>query len=290
MKFSIVTPSFRNSRWLKLCVASVADQQGVEFEHIVQDSCSDDGTQDWLPHDRRVQAFIEKDSGMYDAVNRGYRRAQGDILAYLNCDEQYLPGALKTMSDFFDAHPEVEVALAGTIVVDGGGNYMCHRHALVPHPQHMWFRFSALTSSIFIRRSVIHERGIFFDTRWRDLSDFHWFLALMKNKVPIAVYDEFTSAFADTSENMGLRSNAIREKIETTAMSPRWVRALKPVWIAHHRLRRLAAGHFSLKPMSYSIYTFDSPAQRVRFDVPKPTAIWRNRLGLLERMTRLPKS
>ena len=43
-------------------------------------------------------AFIEKDGGMYDAVNRGYRRAQGDILAYLNCDEQYLPGALKTVA------------------------------------------------------------------------------------------------------------------------------------------------------------------------------------------------
>ena len=44
MKFSIVTPSFRNSKWLKLCVASVADQQGVSVEHLVQDSCSDDGT------------------------------------------------------------------------------------------------------------------------------------------------------------------------------------------------------------------------------------------------------
>jgi len=39
VKFSIVTPSFRNSQWLKLCIASVADQEGVEFEHIVQDSC-----------------------------------------------------------------------------------------------------------------------------------------------------------------------------------------------------------------------------------------------------------
>jgi len=100
MNFSIITPSFRNSRWLKLCIASVADQQDVKWEHIVQDSCSDDGTQDWLPRDPRVKAFIEKDGGMYDAVNRGYRRAAGDILAYLNCDEQYLPGALKTVSDF----------------------------------------------------------------------------------------------------------------------------------------------------------------------------------------------
>jgi len=46
LKFSIITPSFRNSAWLKLCIASVADQQGVELEHLVQDSCSDDGTQD----------------------------------------------------------------------------------------------------------------------------------------------------------------------------------------------------------------------------------------------------
>jgi len=75
VKFPIITPSFRNSRWLKLCIASVADQQGVEFEHIVQDSCSDDGTQDWLPRDSRVKAFIEKDGGMYDAVNRGKRSA-----------------------------------------------------------------------------------------------------------------------------------------------------------------------------------------------------------------------
>src|ERR1035437_6783983 len=57
VRISIVTPSFRNSDWLKLCVASVADQAGVEVEHIVQDALSDDGTQEWLARDRRVQAY-----------------------------------------------------------------------------------------------------------------------------------------------------------------------------------------------------------------------------------------
>src|SRR6516164_1893097 len=112
MKFSIVTPSFRNSDWLKICIASVADQQGAEFEHIVQDAGSDDGTEKWLAQDRRVKAFIEKDAGMYDAVNRGYRRATGDILAYLDCDEQYLPGALMSVHEFFEQRPHIEVALA----------------------------------------------------------------------------------------------------------------------------------------------------------------------------------
>ena len=278
MKFSIITTSFRSSNWLKRCIASVADQSGVELEHIVQDSCSDDGTGDWLPHDRRVKTFIEKDSGMYDAVNRGYRRATGDILAYLNCDEQYLPGALLAVRDFFAANPRVEVALAGTIVTDAEGKYMCHRHSLVPHPQHIWFRFPVLTSSVFIRRRVVHERGLFFDPKWRDLGDIHWMFELMKNRVPMKVCDAFTSVFADTGDNMNMKPNAMREKAETAAMMPGWVRRLKPVWVVQHRLRRMLAGHFSLKPTAYSLYTSQSPDRRVTIDVPKPTAVWWNRL------------
>jgi glycosyltransferase involved in cell wall biosynthesis len=278
MKFSIVTPSFRNSDWLKLCIASVADQQGVEVEHIVQDSCSDDGTQAWLPGDRRVKAFVEKDSGMYDAVNRGYRRAGGDILAYLNCDEQYLPGGLAAVEQFFASHPGVEVMLAGTIITDGKGDYLCHRHSLVPSPHHVWYRFPILTSSIFLRRKVIQERGLFFDTRWRDMGDFHWMLALMKHQVPMAACDTFTSVFADTGENMNLKPNALREKAETDKMIPAWLRMLRPWWIVSHRFRRLRAGHFRLKATSYAIYTKASPARRLTIDVPKPTAVWWNRL------------
>ena len=278
MKFSIITPSFRSSEWLKLCVASVADQQGVELEHIVQDSCSDDGTQAWLPADPRVKAFVEKDSGMYDAVNRGYRRATGDILAYLNADEQYLPGALVAVRTFFETHPETEVVLAGSIVTDGDGHYLCHRHSMVPHPHHVWFRFPVLTSSIFIRRKVIDERGIFFDPKWRDLGDFHWMLALMRQQVPMAVSDTFTSVFADTGENMNLKPNAIREKVETAKMVPGWLRLFRPLWVVNHRLRRLRAGHFRIPATNYAIYTKQSPDRRVTIDVPKPTAIWWGRL------------
>ena len=278
MKFSIITPSFRNSAWLKLCIASVADQQGVELEHIVQDSCSDDGTQDWLPHDPRVKAFIEKDAGMYDAVNRGYRRATGDILAYLNCDEQYLPGALASVKVFFTENPAVEVLLAGSIVTDGDGKYVCHRHGMVPSPRHIWYRFPALTSSIFIRRSVIQTRGIFFDTKWRDLGDFHWVLEMLKQRVPMADDPVFTSVFADTGDNMNLKPNAVREKAETNAMIPARVRLGRPLWILNHRLRRLAHGHFSLAKTSYAIYTKASPERRAIIDVPHPTPIWWSRL------------
>jgi len=77
---------------------------------------------------------------------------------------------------------------------------------------------------------------------------------------------------------MNLKPNAIREKKETEQMTPTWVRALRPFWVLQHRLRRLMAGHFSLKPMNYQIYTLDSPDRRVTIEVAKPTAVWWNRL------------
>ena len=106
MDFTIVTPSFRQLEQLGCCIASVADQEGVTLEHIVQD----DGTEGfgdfakkmaerWPDRSCYQRVMVsEKDGGMYGAINRGFEKAKGSICAYLNCDEQYLPGVLKNVS------------------------------------------------------------------------------------------------------------------------------------------------------------------------------------------------
>jgi glycosyltransferase involved in cell wall biosynthesis len=279
MKFSIITPSFRNSAWLKLCIPSIADQSGVTLEHIVQDSCSDDDTKNWLPNDPRVKAFIEKDSGMYDAVNRGFRRAQGDILAYLNCDEQFLPGALKMVGDFFDAHPTVEVAFTDTIVTDAIGNYICHRPSLVPGKISVWARFP-LTCGIFMRRSVVHDRGIIFDTKWRDLGDFWWIREFVQRGVHMAVLPELTSIFADTGDNMNLKENAWRERKEKWRLTPAWIKLLHPYLVMQHRARLAIRANVHRAPFEYSLYTMASPTRRVAFHAAHPTTFWKGRMNL----------
>ena len=280
MNFSIVTPSFRQSAWLKLCVASLADQSGVTLEHIVQDSCSEDDTKNWLPHDPRVKAFIEKDSGMYDAVNRGFRRAQGDVLSYLNCDEQYLPGALKVVHDFFEANPRVEAVFADSIVTDSDGNYICHRPSLVPTKSAIWVRLPVLTSGIFIRRSVVHERGIVFDTQWRDLGDFWWVREFLLRGVRMSVLPELTSVFTDTGANMNLKPNARREEQEKWSRAPGWVKLFKLFLIAQTRARFILRAGSSRTPFDYSIFTLASPSQRVVFHAARPTTFWKGRLIL----------
>jgi glycosyltransferase involved in cell wall biosynthesis len=277
MRFSIITPSFRSSQWLRLCIPSVADQQGVTLEHIVQDSCSEDGTGDWLPKDARVKAFIEKDQGMYDAVNRGFRRASGEILAYLNCDEQYLPGALQAVDEFFAAHPQVDAVVSDTVVVDSAGEYLCHRYALVPGRRQIWIRFPVLTCALFVRRRVVHEMGIFFDTQWRDLGDLFWVMAMVNRGVRMAVLRGFTAAFTDTGENMNLKPNALRERAVKQRMAPWWVNLLRYPFILQYRLQLAARGSLAQPPFDYSLYTQASPSQRVTRHVARPTSFWKGR-------------
>jgi glycosyltransferase involved in cell wall biosynthesis len=270
MRVSIVTPSFRNSDWLKLCVASVADQR-VEVEHIIQDAGSDDGTLDWLLKDPRARTFVEKDAGMYDAINRGLRRATGDVLAYLNCDEQYLLGALSAVVEFFETHPQIDVLFGDIIFVDSQGRYAGHRRVQVPLLHHTWTcHLSTLSCATFFRRRLVFDQGEFFDPRLRDSGDGEWMVRLLRRRVCMAALARFTSVFTLTGDNMSQKPNSLREARELHRTAPSWARLAKPLIILHHRLRRLAGGMYSQPPFSFSLYTRNSPARRELREVRQP--------------------
>ena len=270
MRISIVTPSYRRSAWLKLCIASVADQQ-VGVEHIVQDAGSDDGTLDWLPRDTRVKAFVGKDQGMYDGINRGLHRAGGDILAYLNCDEQYLPGALPTVAAFFEQHPAVDVLFGDVVMVDPEGRYLYHRKMQTPLKYHTWTcHLSTLSCAMFFRRRIVSDYGLLFDPRLRDVGDGEWVVRLLQRRVRMVALGQFTSAFTYTGANMSVGPNALRENRELCQSAPAWARRLRPLFILQHRLRRLLGGMYRQRPFSYEIFTAVSPDRRQRFEVSRP--------------------
>ncbi|MEY2427944.1 MAG: hypothetical protein QOJ40_829 [Verrucomicrobiota bacterium] len=270
VRFSIITPSYRSSAWLKLCVASVADQQ-AELEHIIQDAESDDGTLDWLLQDKRVKAFVEKDQGMYDAINRGLRRASGEILGYLNCDEQYLPGALRVVGEFFERHPQTDVAFGDVVIVDAKGEYLSHRKMQVPLKYHTWTsHLSTLSCATFFRRRVVSEKGLVFDARLRDVGDGEWMVRMLQRRIKMEALGQFTSAFTRTGANMSAGANARREAQELYAGAPAWARQIKPLLVLHHRLRRLIGGMYFQKPFSYEIFTLQNPTQRQSRHVSRP--------------------
>lgn len=276
MKISVVTPSFRGGRWLPLCIASIADQR-AGHEHIVQDAGSDDGTLDWLLKEARVKAFVEKDEGMYDALNRGFRKAAGDILAWLNCDEQYLPGALEAVAGFFAQNAEVDFLFGDVVVVDEDGNYLCSRQVLPPRPLHTRVcHLGTLSCAMFFRRRVLDEHSLWFDAHWRSAGDAEWMLRALERGLKMAVVRRYLSVFTQTKTNLTLSATTREEARRLFETAPQWAQLGRPLIRLHHRLRRLAHGLYRPGPFSYALYTHASPRQRVERAVARPTFRWRN--------------
>ena len=103
--FSIAMPVLNGGESLKRAVGSIRVQGDEDVEVLLQDGGSTDGSREWAAERAGVSFSGERDSGMYEAINRGWARSGGSLLGHLNADEQYLPGALSRVRETFAAYP-----------------------------------------------------------------------------------------------------------------------------------------------------------------------------------------
>lgn len=267
---SVVTPALRWDKWLPLCLASVADQ-GQHHEHIIQIKEEVPGHVSDIPGKVKIQR--EDDSGMYDAINKGFHKARGSILCHLNGDEQYLPGALKAVADFFEQHPEVDILVTDTMVLGSDGRAIAARRSLVP----CWFdenvRVRVQTCSLFYRRKII-EDGNLFETGLPVAADLEFIRSLRRKGYKFAHLPVFTSSFAETSQNLSMSSAALRDRKAYRSRWPWWVRPLYPLELAVYYARAVAQGCFRPAKEGYSVYTLHDVSQRTRFDTSETGFFW----------------
>ena len=123
MKFSIVTPSYNSERFIGETIESVINQKGdFSIQYIVIDNCSTDSTREIVKEYRekiiaceipikcrkvQIELVSEKDNGMYDAIKKGFDRAVGDVFAWINSDDIYLPGAFEVIQRTFAKYPQI---------------------------------------------------------------------------------------------------------------------------------------------------------------------------------------
>ena len=285
MDFTIITPSFGQLDHLACCIASVADQAGVEIEHIVQDGgtkgfadFAKQMAQQW-PNRNGYQRIMvsEQDGGMYDAINRGLKRAKGKVCAYLNCDEQYLPGVLSMIWASFQNNPSVEMVLGDVIVIGTDGEAVCHRKMVKPGLAHTWTcHFGALTAGIFFREKLVNE-GLLFDTSYRVASDAEWFVRVLQSGKKVQPLRRTTSTFMESGENLGLSSAAKEERARLDNSAPLYFKVLRPVWVLAHRVRRLWSGAHRSEDVSYGIY-LPKQSGRKAFTAKRLRTTWPGRM------------
>jgi glycosyltransferase involved in cell wall biosynthesis len=117
---SIITPSYNQTQFLERTIQSVLDQDYPYIEYIIVDGGSTDGSLEIIQkHQARLAWWVsEQDKGQTDAINKGFNRARGDILAWLNSDDTYNPGAVGAAVKYLIDHPETAMVYAECNFID----------------------------------------------------------------------------------------------------------------------------------------------------------------------------
>ncbi len=183
---SIVTPSYNQAPFIEATLRSVLEQDYPHLEQIVIDGGSTDGTVAILRRygeryrETRLRWLSEPDEGQADAINKGLRLARGEIMAYLNSDDTYLPGALAAVAAWFREHPEVGLLYGDCRVIDAQGRFL---RDMPGHPfslQRLIQRAEFIPQqAAFWRRSVWEEIGGF-DTGLHYALDYDFFVRAAK--------------------------------------------------------------------------------------------------------------
>ncbi|MBX9577065.1 MAG: glycosyltransferase [Chthoniobacterales bacterium] len=165
--FSIITPSFNQGRYLATCLESVKQQGGDDYEHIVIDNCSTDETRDVLAawsQDRHLRLIVEPDHGQSEAVNKGLRLAQGEVICWLNSDDAYPPETFQKLRKIFE-DSTVDVVFGDALqIFDDGKN--SSQQAVADFSNRYDFirwwssRVRLHQPAIFFRRSVMQSIGL----------------------------------------------------------------------------------------------------------------------------------
>jgi glycosyltransferase involved in cell wall biosynthesis len=274
--FSVVTPSFNMLPYLKRCASSVADQTGASHEHLVVDGRSTDGTADWLRGRAGLRGMSEPDSGMYDAVNKGFALTRGRFVSYLNCDEQYLPGTLTYVKDFFSRNPQVDLVFGDSLLIRPDGTLIAYRKGYQPR----WYFILAshlyvLSCTLFMRRRVI-EDGFRFDRSLRDIGDEDLVVRLLRRGYRASHARRYLAAFTMTGHNMSAKPNALAEKMKARKASPAWVRWMGlPLNAARLTEKWLSGAYSERLPLSYSVYTSGEAPYRSLLTARSATYRWR---------------
>jgi glycosyltransferase involved in cell wall biosynthesis len=161
---SIVTPSYNQAHFLEETILSVLNQDYPNVEYIVIDGGSTDGSVDIIRkyEDRLAHWVSEPDEGQSDAINKGWRCARGDILAYLNSDDTYLPGALRTVVQYLQNYPRVDMVYGYLNWIDEGGRVTWTTEPSTDFDLDslIYYAFFIPQPTVFFRKHVLDKVGM----------------------------------------------------------------------------------------------------------------------------------
>ena len=208
MKISVIIPSYNQEAFIEDAIKSVLDQEGVEIELMIYDALSTDRTPEIIEkYKDRLTWIRESDRGQVDAINRGFRECSGDILAWINSDDTYLPGVFNSVAESFSSDPDLQFLYGDALDIDNLGNIQ-GPNLFTENPVSNRYLYShnfIVQPTMFIRRSVLKLLApMREDLFWT--MDYEWFgrlfLTGMKGR-RLSAFIALNRDYADTKTNTG---------------------------------------------------------------------------------------
>lgn len=252
----------------------------IDVEHIIQDGGSENWDSFLRKLERRRQSYVgqepdpdtlmgsglnggsgyelqllsEPDLGMYDAINKAWRRGTGEIFTYLNADEQYLPQTLRTVSRVFHQNPDVDVIFGDAIIINESAAILSYRRMVTPSRLHTRaVHLGVMSCSMFFRKRVLDEIG-WLDGTLKAIGDAEWIYRLLDGKLKVKMLPEPLAAFGLTGNNLGVNNIALKEAERwRSGLSPLELKLI-PVLKLQHWMKKLLAGAYAKRHVKTGLY------------------------------------
>ena len=212
---SIITITYNAERWLERTMLSVLAQTSKDYEYIIVDGRSSDGTIDIVKRleprfEGRLSWKSEPDKGLYDAMNKGIARAKGDFLWFVNAgDEIYAPETLAHV--VAAAAEDTDIVYGKACIVNAEGVKVSEHHKVTPpdlQRKHLLNGLVVSHQAILVRRSIAGS----YDTNYLICADYDWVVRAVSASSRNAYVDEYLCKFLTEGVSQKQRKRAWKER------------------------------------------------------------------------------
>lgn len=290
---------------------SPSRNQQTSDEGVASTKKKDSNTESLTPRAYSSSFASEADEGMYDAINKGVAFAlkqrsasckplkagnpdsassdlnilnerrdstiltpNDSVVAWLNCDEQYLPGTLEKVATFFKAHPDVDILFGSMLMVDEKGELLSCRKAMPMRKRFLEASYLYNYScAMFFRESLWKELGGF-DTSFKNAGDEDLIRRAIKHGARSAVLNDYLATFTYSDTNLSSDPVAVEEH-ERLKQSISWISRIfrLPINLLRLAEKFLRGGHVQRGPLEYELYQGEGE-ERTKFESRHPSCRW----------------
>lgn len=252
-KISVITPSFNQAHFIERTIQSVLSQNYLCLEYIVIDGASTDNTLKLLgKYQTQLTWISEPDRGQTEAINKGLKLATGDIVCWLNADDEFMPGALHWVAAYFSQHPEAMLVYGQAEAIDETGRFYGYRGNIRPtnHEELVTLGDFIVQPAAFWRAKLLAEVGLLDESLTYCMDYEYWLRVSCKYPllhVPIPLARERFHSSAKTTQATLERIQEIESVARRYGSSgiPSRFRAERTAIYFSETLRQLRLGHWS---------------------------------------------